>query len=347
MWHRRSSRAKLISIQLLEPIIFINPDQDTAPVVRGTIHVLLDKTMRLQKLNIHFHGTIKTQWKKEGKVVNSEKQLVSEDLSFSSLDSTDKFPFEMPLPSGIPETVSSADIGVQYTMAVDMYYKKMNTMCHEQDMEQIILARLPDQYPIRMEALPKQFLDWCKYCITIDKKTAALGSRLPVKIEITPFVPGFKLKQVFLQLLERRTVIKNNIEKTNQSCYFIYPAKNSLMMLPSRPLNQPWQASCYYQLPDNNKLSHSTMEYSNFKISHSVLVSLIVSVPDKARQLTKTISYQVDIDLLSNQVNQLDEREYLKLPAYNCIMTGEELEKLNRHGLGITRPPSYEESIAV
>lgn len=64
MWHRRSSRAKLISIQLLEPIIFINPDQDTAPVVRGTIHVLLDKTMRLQKLNIHFHGTIKTQWKK-------------------------------------------------------------------------------------------------------------------------------------------------------------------------------------------------------------------------------------------------------------------------------------------
>lgn len=272
---------------------------------------------------------------------------MSEDLSFSSLDSTDKFPFEMPLPSGIPETVSSADIGVQYTMAVDMYYKKMNTMCHEQDMEQIILARLPDQYPIRMEALPKQFLDWCKYCITIDKKTAALGSRLPVKIEITPFVPGFKLKQVFLQLLERRTVIKNNIEKTNQSCYFIYPAKNSLMMLPSRPLNQPWQASCYYQLPDNNKLSHSTMEYSNFKISHSVLVSLIVSVPDKARQLTKTISYQVDIDLLSNQVNQLDEREYLKLPAYNCIMTGEELEKLNRHGLGITRPPSYEESIAV
>lgn len=64
MWHRRSSRTKLLSIQLLEPIIFIGQDQDTSPVVRGIIHVLLEKTMKLGNLNIHIHGTIKMQRKK-------------------------------------------------------------------------------------------------------------------------------------------------------------------------------------------------------------------------------------------------------------------------------------------
>lgn len=282
--------------------------------------------------------------------MNSENQLVSENLSLSAplTGATNKFPFEMPLPPGIPETVKSADIQVQYVMTVSMDYTKLNqsSLQHEQATKDITLARLPDNDPLRLQPIERQFLNWCKYRITIDKKTAALGSRLPVKIEINPLLPGFKLKQVFLQLLERRAVTKNNMEKTNQSCYFIYPAKNSLLMIPSKPITQFWQASCYYQLPDD-KLSHSTMEYSSFKISHSVLVSLIVSVPEKGKQVTKTISYQANIDLLSPEVNELDERECVKLPPYNCIMSGEELEKLNRYGLGVAYPPSYEESVIV
>lgn len=262
---------------------------------------------------------------------------MSKDLQLCATTGTTRFPFEMPLPAGIPETVKSSDIQVEYTMTVHLSYKKMNSLVlqHEETRKPIILARLPEHhyYPL---ATQKQFSDWCQYRISIDKKSIALGSKLGIKFEISPLIQGFKLKQIFVQLLERRTLNDN----TNQSCHFIYPAKNSLINIPSKPLTQVWQATCDYQLPDD-KLSHSTMDYPDFKISHVLLVSLIVS----ERQTTRTISYQMDIDLLNHQVSRLDDRDYLKLPAYNCIMTAQELEKLYTHGL-YTCPPSYEESIA-
>ncbi|KAG2213544.1 hypothetical protein INT47_009218 [Mucor saturninus] len=332
MWTRQKN-SKHILIELLEPVIFIDETHETSPVVRGTVIINLDNCV-IQNLSIQFDGLKKTQWKKDSKV----QQLVSKDLQIPATTGTTKFPFEMPLPSGIPESVKSSDIQVEYTMSVRLLYKKMNipTVQHEESTKAIVLARLPERqyHPL---ATQKQFADWCKYRISIDKKSVALGSKLGIKFEISPLLQGFRLKQIFVQVLERRTVH----DDTNQSCHFIYPAKNSHLNLPSKSINQGWQATCDYQLPDD-KLSHSTMEYQDFKISHVVLVSLIVS----DRHTTRTISYQMDVDLLNSQVSQLDDRDYLKLPAYNCVMTPQELQKL--HSLGLyTCPPSYEDSIAV
>lgn len=266
------------------------------------------------------------------------QQLVSKDLQICATTGTTKFPFEMPLPIGIPETVKASDIQVEYTMTVRLLYKKMNSpvVQHEESTKPIVLARLPEHqyFPLITQ---RQFSDWCKYRISIDKKSVTLGSKLGIKFEISPLIQGFRLKQIFVQILERRTVHDN----TNQFCHFIYPAKNSRLHLPSKPISQGWQATCDYQLPDD-KLSHSTMEYPDFQISHVVLVSLIVS----DRHTTRTISYQMDIDLLNRQVSLLEDRDYLKLPAYNCVMTTQELQKLHSHGL-YTCPPSYEDSIAV
>lgn len=52
-----------MSIELLEPVIFIDENQETASVVRGTIVVKIDKCM-IQNLSIHFDGTKRTQWRK-------------------------------------------------------------------------------------------------------------------------------------------------------------------------------------------------------------------------------------------------------------------------------------------
>lgn len=65
MWSKKSStESKLMSIQLLEPIIFVGSNSETSPVVRGTIHIALGKRTLVQNLSIHFKGMMNTQWRK-------------------------------------------------------------------------------------------------------------------------------------------------------------------------------------------------------------------------------------------------------------------------------------------
>jgi hypothetical protein len=272
-----------------------------------------------------------------------------------------RFSFEMPLPAGIPETIHCPQVKVNYTMTVSIDYQRSATssMLQHQVEKQIILARLPESGMLAGENYPytidshKHFSQWCQYRITIDTKSAALGSKLPVKIEIAPTVKELKLKQVFLQLLEKRMVTPelDGVERSVQSIYFLYPAKGSKMVLPIKPLISNWEGQCLYQIPDDKSICHSTQTYSHFRVNHVLLVSLVVSLPDtKANQQytndrysTRTLSFQTQIDLLDSHVSQLGERD--KLPCYNCPISIEEMEKLNSHGLSMEYPPTYEESI--
>lgn len=269
----------------------------------------------------------------------------------------------MSLPAGIPETINCQQVKVNYTMTVNIDYQRPSTssMMQEQVQKKIVLARLPESGILTGENYPytidshKHFSQWCQYRITIDTKSAALGSKLPVKIEIAPIVKELKLTQIFLQLLEKRTVTPEHdgVERAVQSVYFLYPAKSSSMVLPAKSLTSNWEGQCLYQIPGDNSISHSTQTYADFQVSHVLLVSLIVSLPttktnqqfSSNRYSTKTLSFQTQIDLLDSHVSQLGEREFTKLPCYNSPMSNEEIEKLNSHGLGMEDPPTYEDSV--
>ncbi|EPB91592.1 hypothetical protein HMPREF1544_01514 [Mucor circinelloides 1006PhL] len=370
MWKRRSSVSKSLSIQLLEPIIFIGSNLETSPVIRGTVNVDFQKSCIIERLRLGFNGVMKTQWTQGDKSRQNQQNIADSHLqlyptSESALSpplllnsGSTRFSFEMPLPAGIPETISCSQVHVDYNISVSLDYKKDGaSQMHEEIKKQIILARLPDTGMIAGENYPatidshKHFSNWCQYRITIDTKTAVLGSKLPLKIEIAPTVKDLRLKQVFLQLVEKRTVTPtaDNEDHTSQSVHFLYPAKGCMLALPNRPLDQNWQASCLYQIPDDNSVSHSTQKYSSFRVSHLLLVSLLVSVPDSAnpnsRFTTRTISFQTQIDLLDKHVAQLGDREFTKLPSYDCPISIEEIEALKRHGLGMECPPTYEESL--
>ncbi|KAI9476573.1 MAG: hypothetical protein EXX96DRAFT_577613 [Benjaminiella poitrasii] len=269
-----------------------------------------------------------------------------------------RFSFEMPLPAGIPETISCPQITVDYNITVCMEYKKTTQsagVLHEEIKKRVILARLPDNgmltgenYPITIDS-HKHFSNYCQYRITVDKKSAALGTTLPVKIEIAPTVKDLRIKQIFLQLVEKRTVSpEEGEEKTSQSVHFLYPTKGSSIALPTRPLYTNWTGNFLYQIPDEKTISHSTQSYSQFHIHHILLVSLLVTFPEThgqhyGRHVTRTISFQTQFDLLDSHLSS--EREYTKLPSYNCPVSIEEIEKLYQHGLGMDNPPSYEESL--
>jgi hypothetical protein len=60
---RRSTMSKSISIQLLEPIIFVGSNLETSPpVIRGTVNMNLVKNCVVNKLHVDFKGIMKTQW---------------------------------------------------------------------------------------------------------------------------------------------------------------------------------------------------------------------------------------------------------------------------------------------
>jgi hypothetical protein len=67
MWIRNktiTTESKLMSIQLLEPIVFIGSNLETSPVVRGTVNIKLEKSLIVNNLSIHIYGRMKKQWKK-------------------------------------------------------------------------------------------------------------------------------------------------------------------------------------------------------------------------------------------------------------------------------------------
>lgn len=277
----------------------------------------------------------------------------------NSTNTTKKYAFEMPLPAGIPETIHSSQINVNYELSVKLDYYNKSSITHEELNKPIILARLPENGMLAGENHStttidsrKHYSNWCQYRITLDKRAITIGSTLPVKIEIAPIVNELKLKQVIVQLIEKSTIVPENnhsVELKSQSAQYMYPARGHVLSLPAKPLTQQWETHCTYQIPNEKKLSHSTETYKSFNINHTLLVSLIIAVPcsqkfnnyGQGRFETKTITFSTDIDLLDSSLSNL---VHCELPPYNCPVSNEELYKLNSHGLALS-PPTYEDAI--
>lgn len=55
------SKSSSITIQLLEPIIFVEPKSNSHNVIRGTINLRLPKTTTINSLSIRFDGRMDTR----------------------------------------------------------------------------------------------------------------------------------------------------------------------------------------------------------------------------------------------------------------------------------------------
>lgn len=66
MWsfNKSSSNSKILSLNLLEPVIFLASNLETPPVIRGTVDITLAKSCVIQNLSLSFDGKVKTQWLK-------------------------------------------------------------------------------------------------------------------------------------------------------------------------------------------------------------------------------------------------------------------------------------------
>jgi hypothetical protein len=159
---------------------------------------------------------------------------------------------------------------------------------------------------------------WLNYHLIIDKKAVALGAELPITFKFVPTREGVSIDRVNTQLLERRNLYRD-ITHTTHSVHYINPCKDNTVNFPNTVLNGDWEGTINYKIPEGKALVHSTQEYSDFNVSHTLLVSITFSIPGSGSRanmtrVQKMVTFQTNIDILNEVVGELDS---LKLPTYD------------------------------
>lgn len=241
-----------------------------------------------------------------------------------------QFGFEMQIPSGLPETIECADIKVNYQVTAVMEYYSTNSFLRatrrtqkEVTKQEVRVARLPYENILMGDNMSDPIDSrnhksaWLNYHLWIDKKAVALGSELPITFRFSPARDEVSLERVSIQLLERRNLYRD-VTHTTHSIHAITPCKNNTTQFPSSVLPDEWEGTVNYKIPEGKTLVHSTQEYSDFNVSHTLLVSIAMSIPGTGRinttRVQKMVTFQTNIDILNEAVGELDS---LKLPTYD------------------------------
>ncbi|KAI8364236.1 hypothetical protein BD560DRAFT_173873 [Blakeslea trispora] len=337
---------KILSIQLLEPVVLIEPSIQTRPVIRGTVHVSLPDCYHLKRLTLCFKGhlTFESNHIEQGYILTSQSIQLFPSGSKEYIrknkrqKSTRQYYFEMPLPYNLPESVYHSQIKVSYQLISYLdYYDDTQHQRHDVIQRTIKLIRLPnlERQTImhdedRLTLIAHRTKEW-RCHIWMDKTTVTLESDLPIHIAILihPSVAkrGIRIKHIFVQLVEQAVIEQ---EQVHQSVHPLQPIKDWPLSHLSTAISEYqghhfWQASNQYKIPNGKTISHSTHAYRRFQIRHILFISFVVSYSHQRED--KTMSYKTPIDIFDSQ------SVFDVLPPYNMPTSTKEIKLLSQHGL--------------
>ncbi|GAN01028.1 hypothetical protein MAM1_0004d00459 [Mucor ambiguus] len=334
----------LMSVQLLEPTIYVEPIFDATLVIRGTINVNLPSTTTVKSISVQFDGKMEVN-SYFSSVMNaggySKKRSIAHHrlVLYPAMEQTDTncplilksglthYSFEMQVPSSLPETIDCPDVKVNYHVTAVMEYEsnsflrvgRSNTTksCTKQDVR---IARLPSGNLLAGNNAC-EFIDsrthtsaWLQYQILVDKKSIALGSELPITFRIIPTRENVSVEGVSVYILERRDVF-GKYAHTSHEVQPLLPAATNEKKVPKTALPELWEGTIRYSIPVGKSLVHSTMANEDFDIKHTLLVSMILTTPGGVGgNIQKLVTFQSKIDLLDEAIGKLGS---LKVPTYD------------------------------
>lgn len=268
-----------------------------------------------------------------------------------------QFGFEMQVPSGLPETIECNDIKVHYHVSASMEYYPTNSFLRaarrtqkEYTKQDVRVARLPYENVLLGDSMSDPIDSrnhksaWMNYHLLIDKKAVPLGSELPITFKFAPTREEVSVDRVNIQLLERRNLYRD-VTHTTHSVHYIAPCKDNAVQLPDSALSGDWEGTISYKIPEGKSLVHSTQEYSDFNVSHTLLVTILFSIPGSSRinptRVQKMVTFQTNIDILNEAVGELDS---LKLPTYDSPPPFDNTTYVyGEYDRKFTDPPNYSE----
>lgn len=373
------SKSSCISVQLLEPTIYVEPNSETCNVVRGTINIHLPKTTTVKSISVRFDGKLKTKGytfdAMDASGFAQKKSLARQRLVlYPTMEQVDahrplvmnagltQFGFEMQIPSRLPETIDCPDVKVTYYVTAVMEYQSSSSSflrmgrsstVKEFAKQDVRVARLPYENILVGDSMSDPIDSrthksaWLHYQILVDKKAVALGSELPITFRMLPTYNGVSVDRVAIQMLERRDLFREST-RTTHSVHSILPSASNKTTIPTTALSEPWEGTIKYGIPEGKSLVHSTQEYSDFSVSHTLLVSIALSVPGAGRftisRVQKMVTFQANIDILDETIGELDS---LKLPTYDSPPPFDSSDYVfGEYDRKFADPPAYSEIYA-
>lgn len=338
------SKTSCISVQLLEPTIYVNSKSDLNNAIRGTIDINLTRTTTIKSISVRFDGKMETKGSAfdiidaTGKLGKKKAMARQRLVIYPTMEQENvycplvlqagltHYGFEMQIPSRLPESIDCPDIKVGYYVTAVIEYESQTFLgsrfIKECAKQQVHVTRLPyeniilsdDAQPVDSRTHRSSLLH---YQILVSKKAVALGSELPITFRFMPQHEQLFIDRVGIQLLERREICKRGQCHTSYSIQNIAPSNST--QFPKHPLSELWEGTLDYTIPENKSIVHSTSAYSEFNVSHTLLVSLALSIPQSSGRFNsgrvqKMLTYQCHIDLLDASVGGKD---VLKLPTYD------------------------------
>ncbi|KAL9549859.1 hypothetical protein MBANPS3_005009 [Mucor bainieri] len=324
-----------MSVQLLEPTIYVEPISDSTFVIRGTININLPSTTTVKSISVRFDGKMETK-NYISSSMNAGGFAQKRSIAHHNLvlyPSTEQnepnsplvlkagltqYGFEMQVPSKLPETIDCSDVKVNYHVAAVLEYESNSFLrvgrssivksCARQDVR---IVRLPIGNLLvgnnACEAIDSRTHTsaWLQYQVLVDKKSIALGAELPITFCMMPTREEISVDGVNVQIMERRDVFGKSTH-TSHAVQTLLPAATNETKIPKTVLPELWEGK---------SLVHSTLANSDFDIKHTLLVSMVLSAPGGiGGRMRKLVTFQSKIDLLNEAVGKLGS---LKVPTYD------------------------------
>lgn len=326
------SKTPCISLQLLERTMYVDPSSDLNNAVRGTIQLNFPKSTTIQSISVVFDGIIESKGTRGSfsrkRPITRERLILypPEDHCRALVLSSGptQFGFEMQIPSKLPESIHCQDVKVRYSVTAIVHYRSasfLRALSTGTDKKRLHIARVPSANDLLLSdaASHARFIKykWLHYQVALNQKTVALGSDLPITFRFVPQQENVTVEYVGIQLLERRNITSQHIGNSIQA---VFPARSNKTSLPCEPLKEEWEGTINYTIPKNASIVHSTQAYSDFSVSHTLLVNISLSIQAKKGRLQtksriqKMLSFQTQIDLLDPVLSKSDT---LKLPSYD------------------------------
>ncbi|KAG0164996.1 hypothetical protein DFQ28_009389 [Apophysomyces sp. BC1034] len=365
---------KHLTIQLLEPVTYIEPESDKSAVIRGVVDVpLLKSNVAVKNLLVELEGYMVRQWDKSAQCLYdggdiSLKTLIRRRLvlytkleggSAPHLGSSRTY-FELLLPHGLPESIHCSNIKVKYRITAKMeiatttMWGRYTSSSWKYASTYIQLVRLPLDYTLAGDNLlytidsREQQSSWILYRIVSSNRRITLGSEIGIHFQLTPIMKSVRLVQLSVQLAEVRSVKHPDKLRTRRVFQKLAAVNGDIY---PRELNDKWQGTIHYKIPDNDDLLHSTHHYPEFQVRHSMLISICFSYPLKCQSSSEnidtTVQFEADIDLLSRSAGIVDGRDFMELPTYDHLThsMNKSVASSENHMLNLENLPEYNDLI--
>ncbi|KAI8364719.1 uncharacterized protein BYT42DRAFT_608940 [Radiomyces spectabilis] len=321
---------KTVSIELLEPVVYLRDAKDRRSVnlLHGHIKLYLRHPLTVQAITLRFVGSSKTIWPEDDEQYDKHTLVDSVIPIYCAPTVLQKgktvFPFEILLSNTLSETIECELGRVHYKLQCQVHVKRwFNKILKTQ--HPVILVRAPNA------DAPRSFMH----------TTFIQGSPFLTTIETLHLTPGLSLALSFS--FARSAVIHSIVVKLIERQKFRAPSKHTTRLLhheitlaPNHNLAaEPCSGSentfrYSYKVPN---LVHPSAMHPLIRIRHWVQVTLILNLKDPHGQaFQEELMIETPVSVLLRSID-----DYITLPEYKQTSTSV-LPVLSKR----SPPPSYE-----